>query len=225
METFDVHLSYLTLCYFSQALRVKSYSKALRYFELEYMQLLLAALGWLVLKQQDAVALATFDSQVRAAIRPSSEAAQTQGIVRVLEDVSPSRASDFAAAGRDLASRWTRRGVVIVATDALAEIDAIVSGFSALSARKHDVLLWHVLDRAEWDFPFTGPLKIAGLEATGSQELDGSHVQAAYREEIARHCKQLESRCGSMEIDYVRFFTDEPLDHVLTRALRHRTVL
>ncbi len=192
--------------------------------KLEYTQLLFAALGWLVLKQQDAVAIATFDSQVRAAIRPSSEASQTQAIVRVLEEVKSTQVSDFAAAGKDLAARWTRRGVVILATDALGEIDAIVAGISALTARKHDVFLWHVLDKAEWDFPFTGPLRIDGLEANGRRDLDGSHIQAAYHEEIVRHCRQLESRCGSLGVEYVRFFTEEPLDHVLTRALRHRTL-
>ncbi len=190
--------------------------------KLEYAEVLLASLAWLVLKQQDAVALATFDSQVRGALRPASEAAQTQGIVRLLEDVQATQASNFAAAGKDLAARWTRRGVVFLATDALGEIEALFQGLTALAARKHDIIFWHVLDRAEWDFPFAGPLHLEGMENAGTSDVDGSHLREAYQAEIARHCRELASRCASLGIQYVRHFTDEPCDQALARLLRQR---
>ena len=192
--------------------------------KLEYAQLLLAAIGWLVLKQQDAVALATFDSQVRAALRPSSDATQTQGLVRLLEEAvaQAKEVSNFATALKDLAARWIKRGVVIIATDAFAEVEVIVSGLAALVARKHDVILWQVLDRAEWEFPFSGPLRVTGLEALATRDVDGDHVRRAYQVQMSKHQRQLQARCGSMGVEMVRSFSDEPVDQVLSQLLHRR---
>ena len=51
----------------------------------EYAQSLAAALAWLVLQQQDAVGLVTFDNQIRASVRPSSNPSHLQQIFQVLE--------------------------------------------------------------------------------------------------------------------------------------------
>jgi uncharacterized protein (DUF58 family) len=188
----------------------------------EYSATLAASLSWLVLQQQDAVALATFDAEPRDVLRPSSEATQTAALVQLLERTTCRERSRLFPALRDLASRWKKRGVVLVISDCLDDAAAIVSGLTALTAARHDVTLWHVIDRAEAEFPFTGPLRLQGLEGLGTREVDGRLIRRAYQREFEQHVQQLASRCRAAGIEYVPTYTDEPCDRPLTRFLTRR---
>ena len=190
--------------------------------KLEFGQALLAALTWLILNQQDAVAIATFDTQVRQALRPTSDVTQTKALLNVYERIQPVGKTRFREALRELAGRWKKRGLALVVSDFLDEPQPIMAGLSALVAANHDVVVWHVVDRCEADFPFTQPLRIQGLEGWGRRDVEAAAIRQAYRREYERHCKTLQARCRGMGIEYLRVLTDEPCARPLVRFLHHR---
>lgn len=190
--------------------------------KLEYGQTLSAALMWLILHQQDAVAISTFDSQVRQVLRPTSDVTQTKALLGLYERIQPTGRTRFREALHELAGRWKKRGIVLIVSDLLDEPATIMAGLSALTARHHDVVVWHLVDPWEADFPFAQPLRLQGLEGFGSRDVDGRLLQRAYRQEYERHCKTLQSRCRGLGIEYLRVMTNEPCDRPLIRFLQQR---
>ena len=65
---------------------------------------------------------------------------------------------------REVAETYPRRGMMVLISDLLTERRGLFRGLKLLRSRGHDVLVFHVLDDDELDFPFTGPTRFDGLE-------------------------------------------------------------
>src|SRR4029077_10251785 len=61
----------------------------------EYAICLAAALGYLMIHQQDPVGLVTFDTQIRAALQPRSKRTQLGSILALLANLKPSGETDI----------------------------------------------------------------------------------------------------------------------------------
>lgn len=188
----------------------------------EYAQCLAAAIAWLVLHQQDAVSLVTFSQEMGTMLRPSSSPSQLKQIVQALEATRPSAKTSLGPILNELARRWTKRAIVLLFTDAFDDVPSILAGLKHLRHERHDVALFHVLDRAEIDFPFDRPMQFHGLEAVPSIQADPRAVQSAYRAEFAAYRQRLEQGCRAQEVDYELVATDRPFDLVLRSYLQRR---
>ena len=187
--------------------------------KLAYAQCLAAALGWLVLQQHDAVGLATFDSQVRSLLRPGGTPSQLNELLIALEEVTPTSKTAAGPIFHELAQRLTRRGVVVILSDCFDDVAAIAAGLKHFKYRRHDVTLLHVLDPAEIDFPFCGPLEFQGLEGMPGMETDTRGIRAAYCREFNAFRTSLERACRRERVNYFLLRTDQPPDVALTRIL------
>jgi uncharacterized protein (DUF58 family) len=107
------------------------------------------------LRQQDAVGLATFDSQVRTLLRPGGTPSQLNELLQALEEVAPTNKTAAGPTFHELARRLTRRGVVIILSDCFDDVAAIAAGLKHFRYWRHDVTLLHVLDRRRLTFHFT----------------------------------------------------------------------
>src|SRR5262249_31891906 len=122
--------------------------------KLEYAQFIAAALAYIVIQQQDSVGLATFDNQVRRYVRPSGQPSHLKALFHLM-DVPPAREkSDMGAIFHDLAERFKKRGVVVILSDLFDDVPRILAGLRHFRHRRHEVIVFHILDPAEVDFPF-----------------------------------------------------------------------
>lgn len=190
--------------------------------KLEYAQSVAAALAWLVLKQQDAVGLATFDSQIRSMIRPAGSPSHLEQLLHVMETATPGKKTAAGPIFHELAQRLTKRGVVVVLSDMFDDVDSLAAGLKHFRHRRHDVVLLHVLDPAELDFPFKGPTEFKGLEEFPEVQADPLVIRRAYLRELAAYRHKLEQTCRREHIDYFLLRTDQPLDVALTNVLATR---
>jgi hypothetical protein len=154
------------ICYLvldiSESMRYQGPDAALS--KLEYAQCLAAAMAWLVLHQQDAVGLVTFDNEIRANVAPSSNASHLRSLLQVMEDVHPVAKTATGPIFHELAERFRKRGVVLILSDLFDEVGSLMAGLKHFAHRRHDVILLHVLDPAELEFPFRSPTMFHGLE-------------------------------------------------------------
>jgi uncharacterized protein (DUF58 family) len=181
-----------------------------------------ASLAWLVLQQQDAVGLATFDDEVRDYIRPSNNPSHLKQLLHIME---VSEARQKTATGKvlhDLADRFARRGVVLLFSDLFDNLDELMVGVKHLRHRRHDVIVVHVLDAAELDFPFRRPTLFRGLEQLPELRTDPRGLRPAYLKQIEQFQQKVQARCGELQVDYVRIRNDMPLDLTLSSFLAHR---
>lgn len=204
----------------SESMRYKSAGTALS--KLEYAKCIAASLAYLVLQQQDSVGLATFDSELRAIIRPSSNVSHLKQLLHVMEESRPERKTSTGAIFHDMAERFKKRGIVIVLSDLFDDLKSTLAGLKHLRHRRHEVIVFHILDPAEIEFPFERVTLFKGLEDLPEVLADPRSLRKAYLAEFGQFLKRLESGCRSQRIDYVPLRTDQPLDVGLSTYLASR---
>lgn len=190
--------------------------------KLEYAQTVAAALAYLILKQQDAVGLATFDDRVRTLLKPSGSPSQLTPVINAIGAGGEREKTSAGPIFHELAERLTRRGVVIILSDLFDDPEALLAGLAHFRHRRHDVIVMHVLDPAELEFPFQQPTLFKGLEALGELLVDPMRLRKAYREEFDRFQKEVAAGCRAQGADYVLLRTDRPPDAALTAYLHRR---
>jgi len=190
--------------------------------KLQYAQVLAASLAWLVLHQQDAVALATFDSKIRAIVRPGGAPSHWDFVMEAMEAANPGDKTAAGAIFHELAQRLAKRGVVVVISDCLDDIDSFVLGLKHFRHRRHDVIVLQVMDSAELDFPFRSPTDFQGLEDVIDIQADPQSIRQAYLREVAAFNERFATACRQNGIDHFLLNTDQPLDAALTTILSSR---
>jgi uncharacterized protein (DUF58 family) len=189
----------------------------------DYASMAAAALAYLVLHQQDSAGLVTFDDQVREFFRPSSQPSHLKQIVQVLNRrAGGTEKTNLAAIFHDLAERINRRAIVVVLSDLFDEPEEVLSGLKHLRHKKHEVVMLHVLDRAELEFPFREATLFRGLEQWPDLLTDPRSLRDGYLQEVDSFLAQIQGSCRGIDIDYVRLTTDTSLDVALSSYLARR---
>lgn len=190
--------------------------------KLQYAQCAAAALAYLVLQQQDAVGLATFDHEIRALVRPSSNPSHFQDLLCVMEEAVPQHKTAAGAVLHELAERLKKRGIVVVLSDLFDHVDSLVTGLKHFRHRRHEVIVFHVLDPAEMDFPFQRTTLFRGLEQLPEVLVEPQAIRRAYLRQFGDYLRRMQQGCRMHQIDYVLMRTDRPLDLVLSSYLASR---
>ncbi len=190
--------------------------------KLQYAQCAAAALAYLVLQQQDAVGLATFDHEIRALVRPSSNPSHFQDVLHVMEEAVPQHKTAAGAVLHDLAERLKKRGIVVVLSDLFDHVDSLITGLKHFRHRRHEVIVFHVLDPAEMDFPFQQTTLFRGLEQLPEVLVEPQAIRKAYLRQFGDYLRRIRQGCRMHQIDYVLMRTDRPLDLVLSSYLASR---
>jgi uncharacterized protein (DUF58 family) len=182
-----------------------------------------AALAYLVLQQSDAAGLATIAGGVRDFLRPSARSgSHFRELLRLLA-AGPS--GEPSAAGRvldELAGRLGHRGIVFLFSDLLDDVPDLLEGVRHLRFQKHEVVVVHVLDPAELEFPFRHPTLFRGLEQLPQISTDPLSVRESYLEELGKHLAAIRDGCRSLETDYVLLRADADVGADLATYLRKR---
>jgi uncharacterized protein (DUF58 family) len=192
----------------------------------EYGRYLAASLAHLLIHQQDAVGLVTFDTQIRGHIPPRSRASHLRAILEMLESTQPGAETDLARIFHDIAEKAHRRGLMIIISDLFADPNELLKAFHHLRFRKHEIIVLHVMAEEELTFPFDRWSLFTDLEMdTRHVEIDPRSVRAAYLAELQKYITTLENGCGRMRVDYAQLSTGRPFDEALSDYLANRRFL
>lgn len=190
--------------------------------KLDYATYVAAALAYLIVQQQDAVGLATFDSQVQRVLRPSSQPSQVKQICHVLEQTPARGETALGPILHDLAERVRKRGLIILLSDLFDDAASLLMGLKHFRHRRHDVSLLQIIDPAEQDFPFEDPTLFHGLEGMPDQLTEPRSLKLAYQAEFERHLTEVRRGCRDLHMDYQLIRTDHTLDRALSAFLTSR---
>lgn len=190
----------------------------------DYAVSLAAALTYLMIHQSDAVGLVTFDTRIRASLPPRSRRSQLGAILALLARAEPSGETDIAGSLTHVAAMLRHRGLVMIFSDLLAEPEPIIKSLHRLKHRGHDVILFHILDAAEAQFPFSGMVELVDKESPDRLLVDAAGVRADYLEALAELRGRYRQACAGMGVDYLPLHTGMPFDRALTEYLLDRQV-
>jgi uncharacterized protein (DUF58 family) len=188
----------------------------------DYGSTLAASLAYLMLKQQDSVGLMTFAKKIEKIIPPKAAHDHLFAILKALEACTPQGETSVASVLQELATSVKRRGLVLVISDLLDQPEEVMRGLKQLRSRGSDVMVFHLLDKDELQFPFKEPSLFQDLEEDLRLLADPEVIRSAYLETIQALIDGYRASCASNLIDYSLFDTSIGLDRALVRYLTWR---
>ncbi|MEX0701586.1 MAG: DUF58 domain-containing protein [Planctomycetales bacterium] len=190
--------------------------------KLEYAKHVAAALAYLVVQQQDAAGLATFDTGVSQFVRAAGQPSHLKQLFHVMEEAQGSGETAVGPILHELAERIRKRGLVIVLSDLFDDVPSLLAGLKHFRHRRHDVSVLQIIDPAEQDFPFEDPTLFKGLEGQPDEMADPKALRQAYRREFEQFLTQVRRGCRDLGMEHVLVRTDQPLDLVLSAFITGR---
>ncbi|MBI5646859.1 MAG: DUF58 domain-containing protein [Ignavibacteriae bacterium] len=190
--------------------------------KLQYASYLAAAIAYLLVRQQDAVGLVTYDEDIRSFLPPHSTKVYLQNILAELERL---RAGSSTGTGRVLnavADRLQRRGLVLVFSDLFDDPAEVMSALKHFRHGQHEVIVFHILDPRERNFQFGRDAIFKDMESGEELMTQPFQIQRSYQEAMRDFINRYKKECREQRIDYVLLDTAMPFDVALYEFLNKR---
>ena len=173
-----------------------------------------AALINLLQRQRDAVGLSLFSDKIELSTRARSTSVHVKYLYTEMEKLLKPIAANVkkptmaAASIHQIADMIHKRSLVVIFSDMLeshGDLDEMFSALQHLRYNKHEVILFHVVDKAkELDFDFENrPYKFVDMESGEELRLTPLELRKEYVESVGEFVKELKLRCGKYMIDFV----------------------
>ena len=188
----------------------------------DYAICLAAALGYLMIHQQDPVGLVTFDTRIQASLPPRSKRSHLGTILSILANLKPAGETDLAACVHQLASMIRGKSLVMIFSDLLTDPEPVLESLHHLRHRGHEIILFNILDEAEVQFPFEGLIEFTDVETPDRLTLDAKGMRADYLTAVAEFRETYRRECARANVDYVAMDTSVNFDRALMQYLLQR---
>jgi len=177
----------------------------------DYARKLAAAMAYLLMSQQDAVGLITFDSKIRDIIPNQTRITHLHHVLETMIKTEPGKDTALAPVLESLAQRLKRRGLVILISDFFDDPVAILKAIGVLRKKGHEIIAMQLWDRDEIEFPFGQWSRFENLEKEDDALLlDPATIRQRYLEVQKNFQEQLKEGFRKHQVDYLPLPTDEP---------------
>jgi len=193
--------------------------------KLHYAKTLIAALAYMMLRQRDAVGLGLFDTSLKKLMPPRSVVSYLQSILIELETMPVGQDTEIQPVLHAMADRLKRRGLVILISDLYDDVNGVLNGLRHFRYNKHEVLVFHLLDRQELDFAYEGDVEFEDLESGEKIRTYPWYIRNEYKNAVEEFEKTYRTMCRENNIDYQLLTTDQPLETALLEYLIKRKKL
>ena len=193
--------------------------------KLEYARSLSAALAYLMLQQQDAVGALLFAERPLRYVPARAVRSHLDVILKTLGALEPQGRTRLGPVLHELAERVKRRGLVILCSDLMDHPDEVLKGLQHFRHRHHEVIVFHILDPNEIEFPYTDTATFVDLETGDRLTTEPWEIARRYREKLEAWTGHYRRQCREQRIDYVPIDTRTPFDQALLKYLEKRVRL
>ena len=193
-----------------------------RMTKMDYGICLAAALGYLMVNQQDSVGLAVFDDKLRHFLPPKTKRSHLMNMLSILAQTIPSGPTNLASAIHDMADRVRKRGLMILISDLICDQAEVVNALHHMKYRGHDLIIFQVLDHSELAFEFDGQVRFECPETKEHIDTDPQAIRAAYQDEIKAFIDEYRQECQAIRADFVTVDNSMTFDKALVEFLAQR---
>src|SRR5947209_8458384 len=188
----------------------------------EYAATLAASMAALCVRQRDAVGLAVFDDAERVFLRPVATQAQLHKIFEVLEKTVPQRTTELGAVMHKVSEQIKSRGLVVVISDLLLDLDVFYKSLGRLQHQGHEILVFQILDPEEIELPFKDSVLFKDIEVSEQLFAEPWAFRKAYQEAMEKFIDEVGQRCRSGGVDHVLLRTTDDLGYAFSHYLHGR---
>jgi len=188
----------------------------------EYACTAASCLAYLLMKQQDSAGLLAFDNDVRQMLPARANQTHLDAFIRTLHVSKPREKTDIFKILKRVAEATPNRGMVLIFSDLLCDREPLIKGLEMLRHRRQDVMVFHILDDDELNFPFSGTTRFEGMEELPQLLCDPKALRDGYLEALEEYLVEVRRGCSKLGIDYSLVRTSDYLDAILARFLHQR---
>lgn len=190
--------------------------------KLEYASFLAASLAYLLLRQNDAVGLAVVDDTLRSYVPARATGQHFHVLLEELDHTAARGDTALAAPLHELAGRLPGRGLVILISDLLDDPKATAAALAHFRHQRQEVLVFHVMDPAELEFPYDRLARFRDMEGSASLVASPAAVREAYLTRLNTFLHETKRACLDRAIGYELARTDQPYAAMLSAYLERR---
>jgi uncharacterized protein (DUF58 family) len=192
--------------------------------KLQYAKALAACFAYLVLLQRDAVALHVFDTEMRDTMTRTDNIAKIHPIMHRLAAFKATQQTRLGPALSDVARMTKARGIIIVVSDLFDDETAFEKSMQQLRFGGSEVIVFHVMDPYELEFPFDGTVEFLGLEGANRIKTNPQAIRRSYLDSVNAFQKRMQLVCDRSGSHYILANTKTPLGEMLSSylAFRHK---
>jgi len=190
--------------------------------KLDFARCLCGTLAYLAASQGDAVGLGCVGEKIQLEIPPRRSASHLKFVLDELSKMEADGETGLCEALHAVAEKNAQRALVVVVSDLFTEPEPLRKAFQHLRFRRHDVAVFHLLERAEVDFEFDRPIRFVDLEGQPPLLVDPTTMARQYREAVQTWLEDIKQIVRTSEVDYHRVSIEEHYADVLARFLLAR---
>ncbi|MBX3473435.1 MAG: DUF58 domain-containing protein [Planctomycetes bacterium] len=203
----------------SESMRYKSGENMSK---LDYGRYMAASLAYLIQRQSDAAGLGLFDEKLYDFVQPATSHVSLMRMLASMHEREPRNKTDIGEVLTDVASRSGRRSLIIIISDLFDKVDHLRKGLEHLAARKHDIIVFNLMDHQERDFSFDRLTQFLGMEGYPDLLVDPRALRKAYLEEVSNFTAEARRACLRSRADFTPLDTQMPLGVALQAYLAKR---
>jgi uncharacterized protein (DUF58 family) len=196
--------------------------KSGEFSKMDFGRFICGVYTWLLLQQQDAVGLVLCDDDLRHYMAPRSTSKHLKNIFDRLLATEPSSTTGLAHSLNKLANLIKRRALIVIISDLFDDPEEIALALSHFSHKKHEVVIFQVLDRKEVEFDFKNLTRFDPLESGAPVMVDPLRLQREYQSQFDAHQSRIREVCHHLRLDFVQIMTDEPFEKKMAGYLDGR---
>lgn len=196
---------------------------SLPFTKAEYARTAAATLAYFLVQQRDAVGALTFDRDITSYLPARYRPGHLHRVMVCLDQPIGGTSTDITKPLEHIARIARKRGLIVLISDLLTNIDGLQRNLGYLRSRGHDVLVFRVLDPAEVRFEYSDASLFVDLETGRELYVEPQVARASYQQKFQAHAEQIRTTCNQLGIDLFDITTDTSLEEVLFNFLQARS--
>lgn len=190
--------------------------------KLEYGCFLAASLAYFMSKQRDAIGFVSFADSISDFFPPKTNPAHLHAILIALENLKTGKRTDLSVPIHQIAERLKKRGLIILISDLLDDINLTMNALKHLRYEEHEVIIFQILDRQELNFDFNRSTRFVDMETDREIPTSPKAIRKDYLSRLKAFTDEYKLGCSNEGMDYNIFDTSTPLDFGLMSYLAKR---
>ncbi len=183
---------------------------------------LATALAHVVVKARDSVGLFLYSDKIDSKMSVRNSFVHLNNVARTLAQSKPGATTQTARTLNQIAESIRRRALVALFSDLLDDPEEVIRTLAHFRKQHHDVIVFHVLDQAELDFPFRQAAQFVDMESGETIQADPRGLAAEYRKVFGEFLEQYRKPCAEMNIDYRLVKTNQEAVNFVRSFLEER---
>lgn len=196
--------------------------KSGEFSKLDFGKFISGVFSYILLQQSDSIGMMSFDAELNDYIPPGSTKPHFKRIIDCLDEMEPGADTGIGPVLQTLARKLKRRALIVIISDFYDDYKAIDLALNHFAHKKHEVVVFQVMDRREVDFSFSDLTRFECLESDNNLLVDPIRLKKEYLQQFTAHQEAIRRTCYQLHIDYVPMVTDEPFEKAMARYLAGR---